>query len=91
MFPATGLLVYQTDGAAGLYYNVGTNTAPSWRQILDSATGGPWALNGTSAFYGGGRVGIGTAFPTHGLSVIDNAAGLRVQTNTAASASKPRR
>lgn len=28
--PATGLLVYQTDGASGFYYNIGTAAAPNW-------------------------------------------------------------
>jgi len=28
--PATGLLVYQTDGSAGFYYNSGTSGSPAW-------------------------------------------------------------
>src|SRR5688572_30916768 len=28
--PATGLLVYQTDGATGFYYNSGSPAAPNW-------------------------------------------------------------
>jgi hypothetical protein len=28
--PATGLLVYQTDGTTGFYYNTGTAAAPAW-------------------------------------------------------------
>ncbi len=31
--PATGLLVYQTDGASGFYYNAGTPGAPNWVKI----------------------------------------------------------
>lgn len=31
--PATGLLVYQTDGAGGFYYNSGTPGAPNWVKI----------------------------------------------------------
>ncbi|MBW1839900.1 MAG: hypothetical protein JRI49_08180, partial [Deltaproteobacteria bacterium] len=31
--PATGLLVYQTDGITGLYYNSGTPSAPAWIQL----------------------------------------------------------
>ena len=31
--PATGLLVYQTDGATGFYYNSGTPAAPNWVKI----------------------------------------------------------
>jgi hypothetical protein len=28
--PAKGLLIYQTDGTPGLFYNSGTPTAPVW-------------------------------------------------------------
>ncbi len=28
--PATGLLVYQTDGTKGFYYNIGTSASPDW-------------------------------------------------------------
>lgn len=84
--PATGLLVYQTDGAAGLWYNAGTSGAPSWKQVMDAATGtGPWSLNGTHAYYNGGRVGVGTSSPTHKFMVLDDNSGLRVQTNAAGS------
>ncbi len=31
--PATGLLVYQTDGTTGFYYNTGTPTTPQWIQL----------------------------------------------------------
>jgi len=31
--PATGLLVYQTDGSAGFYYNSGTSGSPNWVQL----------------------------------------------------------
>ena len=31
--PATGLLVYQTNGTAGFYYNLGTPSSPSWIQL----------------------------------------------------------
>lgn len=34
--PATGLLVYQTDSAAGFYYNSGTTSSPSWVLINSS-------------------------------------------------------
>lgn len=35
--PATGLLVYQTDGSAGFYYNSGTPAAPNWVKINGDA------------------------------------------------------
>src|SRR5438128_606839 len=31
--PATGLLVYQTDGKQGFYYNKGTTSVPLWTQL----------------------------------------------------------
>ena len=37
--PATGLLVYQSDGTVGLYYNAGTPVAPSW-QLAGGGRGG---------------------------------------------------
>lgn len=35
--PATGLMVYQTDGTAGFYYNSGTAGSPSW-QIMNTGS-----------------------------------------------------
>lgn len=32
--PATGLLIYQTDGTDGYYYNSGTPASPSWIQLF---------------------------------------------------------
>ncbi len=31
--PATGLLVFQTDGTVGFYYNTGSPSSPSWIQL----------------------------------------------------------
>ena len=31
--PATGLLIFQTDGTAGFYYNSGTPASPNWLQL----------------------------------------------------------
>lgn len=43
--PATGLLVYQIDGEAGLYYNAGTPADPNWLVLtsVGEATGDPVA------------------------------------------------
>jgi hypothetical protein len=38
--PATGLIVYQTDGAAGLYMNNGTPASPVWAYVFTSGSGG---------------------------------------------------
>lgn len=33
--PAAGLIVYQTDGTPGFYYNAGTSVAPAWVILLN--------------------------------------------------------
>ncbi len=42
--PATGLIVYQTDGTAGLYMNNGTPASPVWSYVFTSGSG---AVSGT--------------------------------------------
>src|SRR5688500_18360738 len=37
--PATGLIVYQTDGTTGLYMNNGTPTSPIWAFVFTSDSG----------------------------------------------------
>tara|TARA_R110000868_G_scaffold38259_2_gene134059 strand:- start:1106 stop:2251 length:1146 start_codon:yes stop_codon:yes gene_type:complete len=40
--PSKGLMVYQTDGTAGIYYNAGTPTAKNWVRLFGgSVTGTP--------------------------------------------------
>jgi hypothetical protein len=81
--PATGLLVYQTDGTAGLYYNAGSSVAPLWKQLVDSgaSSGGPWQASGQDLFYSAGRVGVGAASFQACFTVVDTLNGLRVQTD----------
>ena len=44
--PATSLIVYQTDGDAGFYFNAGTPGTPSWVKLLsDNDLGEPVALS----------------------------------------------
>lgn len=45
--PATGLLIYQTDGTAGFYYNGGTPAAPAWLQ-LSPGLAAAWSVNGNA-------------------------------------------
>ena len=56
--PATGLVVYQTDGTSGFYFNAGTSGSPSWVQLLQAnatisntqlstASGHSWKGNNT--------------------------------------------
>lgn len=55
--PATGLLVFQTDGLAGFYYNAGTPAAPSWQQ-LTTATGAALTFS-NGLIQTGSAVGLG--------------------------------
>jgi hypothetical protein len=61
--PATGLIIYQTDAASGLYYNSGSSGSPSWLMV---STGIPtWVPNVNDIFNSNsGSVGIGTISPT---------------------------
>lgn len=63
--PATGLLVYQTDGTSGFYYNSGTPAIPSWQFVSTGATGpqGPQGIQGNQGTQGiQGPIGLtGTA------------------------------
>jgi hypothetical protein len=46
--PAAGLIVYQTDGTAGFYYNAGTSASPSWVILLNGESNIPAAkITGT--------------------------------------------
>jgi hypothetical protein len=47
--PATGLLVYQTDGTQGFYYNPGTPAVPNWTYL--NATG-PQGIQGIQGVQG---------------------------------------
>jgi len=44
--PATGLLVFQTGGTPGFYYNAGTPGTPNWQQIATAAGAAVSASNG---------------------------------------------
>lgn len=72
VLPATGLLVYQTDGAAGLYYNTGAPEAPDWRQVGEAAAGGgaQWTANGSKIHYSAGNVGVQRPDPVARLDVL---------------------
>lgn len=70
--PATGLLVFQTDGTAGFYYNAGTPALPLWSMVGSGGGSSPWLLNGSNVYYNSGYVGIGTDSPVSRLHVIHN-------------------
>ena len=81
--PANGLLVYQTDGTPGYYYNAGTPSVPNWIILSAGAFSGVGTLNyldkwtgsntfGASQVYDNGtNVGIGTAAPNSKLEIIN--------------------
>ncbi|MBL7745489.1 MAG: hypothetical protein JNN00_18610, partial [Chitinophagaceae bacterium] len=45
--PAASLLIFQTDGIMGFYYNSGTPAAPNWTPLAGSGSSG-WQLTGNS-------------------------------------------
>jgi len=60
---AQGLLVYQTNGIEGFYYNVSTSTIPNW-VYLYSSNSGSWLTNG--------NVGTTPSTAGYGSSVSNN-------------------
>lgn len=69
--PATGLIVYQTDGTSGFYYNAGTPGAPSW-VILLNGTGNGSGLTNLTAGNLSGQVAV-----TNGGTGANSASGAR--------------
>jgi hypothetical protein len=78
--PATGLIIFQTDGMSGLYYNSGNSEVPAWALVGNNA--GQWQNNGSKIYYNAGKVGIGTDNPGANLEVrgysTDNGANIRI-------------
>lgn len=74
--PATGLLIYQTDGSAGFYYNQGSPSNPDWTILSSSATSTLWLRspsdNATYLANIDDSVGVGKSVPTEKLDVQGN-------------------
>ncbi len=70
VLPATGLMVYQTDGMVGFYYYNGA----TWQPVAGSGGGGVgWAASGDHIYNTNtGNVGIGIATPLARLHVADS-------------------
>lgn len=79
--PATGLVVYQTDGAQGLYWNAGTPAAPSWKLVGEAGAGGggQWSTGGSSIYYTAGHVAVGTTPNQFRFTVEDTGSVFRIQ------------
>lgn len=61
--PATGLLVYQTDGVTGFYYYNGS----TW---VYNGSSSQWTTSGSNIYYASGNVGIGSSStPNYALTV----------------------
>jgi len=87
VLPATGLVVFQTDGTSGLYYNGGTPASPNWLPVAGSGgSGSPWTVSGSNLYYTPGAVSIGTTGVAARLTIEDPTNGLRVQTDNTGSA-----
>ena len=69
VLPATGLVVYQTDGTAGLYFNAGTSGSASWQLVGANAIGGQWSASGANLYYSSGKVAVGTTPGTYRFTV----------------------
>lgn len=63
--PATGLLIFQTDGTSGHYFYNGSSWVP-----LAGTGSSQWAVNGNNIYNSNaGYVGIGTSAPGSGLEI----------------------
>ena len=82
--PATGLVVFQTDGALGLYWNAGTPASPSWKQVGEAGAGGggQWSTSGSNIYYSEGNVAVGTIPGRFRFAVQDTGDVFRVQADS---------
>lgn len=72
---AQGLVVYQTDGVEGFYYNTSTTTTPSWSYLSPSTAG--WSTTGNTGTTAGANF-IGTTDATDWVIKTNNTERLRV-------------
>ncbi|GAB3985275.1 hypothetical protein GCM10028807_00160 [Spirosoma daeguense] len=85
--PATGLIVYQTNGTAGFYYNAGTPAIPSWIKLSSGVVA--VADGGTGANTAAGartNLGLGTLATLNTVSSTEIADGTIVNADISNSA-----
>jgi len=75
--PAKGLMVFQTDGSSGFYYNRGSAESPDW-ELLSGGSSSLWIRNatgtGTLLANPADSVGVGNTEPVEKLDVSGNLA-----------------
>ncbi|CAF0728870.1 unnamed protein product [Rotaria sordida] len=70
---AQGLIVYQTDGTQGFYYNTSTTATPSWSFISSGGSGATGATGPTGANGSNGSAGsAGATGPTGAAGVAES-------------------
>lgn len=75
--PATGLLVYQTDGASGFYFNRGSAAAADWQYLGAAGATGPVGATGAA-----GETGATGATGVTGATGATGAAGANALVKT---------
>lgn len=74
--PATGLVVYQTDGTSGFYYNAGTPGSPSWVQLLTAnSAAAAGTLTGTTLASNVVNASIGTLSNLTSNGIVNTSGG----------------
>lgn len=84
--PATGLLVYQTDGTAGFYYNSGTAGTPNWvllQTTLSNVTTQGNTFNGANQLV---QINASTQLPAVSGANLTNLNGSSISSGTVAPA-----
>lgn len=77
--PATGLLIYQTDGTTGFYYY----NSSAWVTFGGGGADNDWTISGNDMYNANtGNVGVGNTSPTATLHITGTSSGGSVGTNT---------